>query len=360
MDYIPIPLDTIRAAYNEIGRLVYVDLRAQLGNRHQECLNLVNLVQQHCANIPLDEFKVIESSLHPMVTALDQALETSNNFSDAPPPQITQRIYAGQHGRPCIKIDPEILETALELRGGTLLLGQVACGSLGIRFLVGKYSRPMLVSTELLLLGLESVELNGAFVTYQVPTHCGIMMVNTVSLDGRLSSMVLLTASRAWAPNAIDEHGLPSRICGNHGTENILVCAFMEAARGLIGGPIFLAGPINQDVMEWAQAWNDHTIAQHLECGTSPRNMFFFGMLTHGVCGDYPQECDEQVNDIDAYGIDWDDFDQPKILNHHNIANPIPSGIDPNPFLTQIPMHLNHVEVKEPTAPITQDQLANL
>ena len=49
---VPIPLDTIRAAYSELGRLVHVDLRTQLGDsarlgeRRRECLNLLHLVRQ--------------------------------------------------------------------------------------------------------------------------------------------------------------------------------------------------------------------------------------------------------------------------------------------------------------------------
>jgi transposase InsO family protein len=34
----------------------------------------------------------------------------------------------------------------------------------------------------------------------------------------------------------IDEHGLPSRVRGDHGTENLLVAAFMEQVRGVTRG----------------------------------------------------------------------------------------------------------------------------
>jgi hypothetical protein len=52
MNSIPIPLDTIRAGYAELGRLVGVALctqqgdAAKLGEQRQNCLRLLQLTQQ--------------------------------------------------------------------------------------------------------------------------------------------------------------------------------------------------------------------------------------------------------------------------------------------------------------------------
>jgi len=53
---VPIPLDTIRRAYHDLGRLVNTDLltqvgdAARLGERKREALNLLHLIRQVCAS----------------------------------------------------------------------------------------------------------------------------------------------------------------------------------------------------------------------------------------------------------------------------------------------------------------------
>jgi len=51
---VPIPLDTIRRTFRELGQLVNRDLltqvgdAARLGERKRECLNFLHLVRQVC------------------------------------------------------------------------------------------------------------------------------------------------------------------------------------------------------------------------------------------------------------------------------------------------------------------------
>ena len=113
--------------------------------------------------------------------------------------------------------------------------------------------------------------------------------------------------------------------------------------------------PINQDAIDWAQAWNNHVVAQRGRRHASPCDMFFFGMMQHGVRGFNVET--EDVGDVDAYGIDWDDYEDAQIQAHHNAENRIPAYADINPFTTQTHTHLNHVEVEVPNSPYAPEQL---
>ena len=153
--FIPVPLDTIRAAYAYLGREVQIDLRiqvgdiARLGERRKECLNLLNLAHQvsdivlyswqslsfsqHILNIPPEEYAIIKDGLQQMVAHLDEASQGSTDPPDAPFFPTTTLLYTGRPGRPRIMINPQLLETALELRGPTHLAPVFDCGARTIR-----------------------------------------------------------------------------------------------------------------------------------------------------------------------------------------------------------------------------------
>jgi len=114
---------------------------------------------------------------------------------------------------------------------------------------------------------------------------------------------------------------------------------------------------INQDAIDWAEAWNNHVIAQRGSRHSSPRDMFFFGMLEQGVRG---FDLGDEIEDVESYGIDWGDFDNSQIQTHHVTENPDSAYADNNPFLSQLPTHLNHVEVPVPDAPLSVEQIALL
>ena len=72
---------------------------------------------------------------------------------------------------------------------------------------------------------------------------------------------------------------------------------------------------------------------------------------------------DEEVQDIQSYGTDWEDYDDDRILNHHNHANPADNQGD-NPFAagSHCPNadNITHVNVLEPGCPLTLEQLEYL
>jgi hypothetical protein len=229
--------------------------------------------------------------------------------------------------------------------------------------------------------------------------------------------------------DVVAEHGLPSRVRGDHGTENLLVAAYMERERGVERGSyiwgrwvvyhalqiathrviiirsvhnirierlwvdvthgfgrkwksffqdlevhdglnpdsdahiwllhyLFLPA-VNIDALEWAEAWNQHTMSIRGERQRSPRDMFFFGMIQNGPRGinrRRQQPIDDQVDamDIAGYGVDWDALDDERVRNHHDEANPNDAG---NHFEVNEPERLNNVEVHGPECPLSQEQL---
>ena len=60
-----------------------------------------------------------------MVACLDQASQISNDVPDAPPPSTSELTHTGRFGRPRIEINPELLQIALDIRGGPTSLGTV-------------------------------------------------------------------------------------------------------------------------------------------------------------------------------------------------------------------------------------------
>ena len=85
--------------------------------------------------------------------------------------------------------------------------------------------------------------------------------------------------------------------------------------------------------------------------------MFFFGMLERGVRG---FDLENEIEDIESYGIDWSDFNNPQIQTHYTMENPDSAHADNNPFLSQLPTHLNHVEVPVPDTPLSTEQITLL
>ncbi|KAF8134033.1 hypothetical protein K438DRAFT_1911734 [Mycena galopus ATCC 62051] len=128
---------------------------------------------------------------------------------------------------------------------------------------------------------------------------------------------------------------------------------------------VFLAA-INQDTMDWARTWNEHKIRLDHQRTRSPRDLFFFGMIENdlrGFNGPDASEDDDDLDDVDAYGIDWEELHDADIMAHHAEQNAdqelSPDDLD-NPFSNDGPHRLSHVEVSEPLFPLTLEQVAQL
>jgi hypothetical protein len=115
---------------------------------------------------------------------------------------------------------------------------------------------------------------------------------------------------------------------------------------------------INADALEWAEAWNNHSIAMRDSRQRSPKDMFLFGMVEDGPRGlpMFMEPVDEYVDDIASYGVDWVDIDNPHIVGHHNEHNAADiSGQDA--FVTYQPERPTVVLVPDANCPLTSEQL---
>ncbi|KAJ7814656.1 hypothetical protein B0H13DRAFT_1664624 [Mycena leptocephala] len=114
---------------------------------------------------------------------------------------------------------------------------------------------------------------------------------------------------------------------------------------------------INQDAQDWSRVWNEHKIHLDNECMRSPRHLFFFGMIENGLRGfeDFATTLGhDDVDDRDAYGVDWDDLNNADIMQKLNMDH------IHNPFTNDGPHQLSHVEVLELLCPFTAGQVAQL
>ncbi|RDX43182.1 hypothetical protein K466DRAFT_505052 [Polyporus arcularius HHB13444] len=121
---------------------------------------------------------------------------------------------------------------------------------------------------------------------------------------------------------------------------------------------------INRDAEQWAAAWNQHTIARRGERHLSPTQMYVRGTAVHGRRGVYPEDVTREADPASDehyadYGIDWDDIERQRIRDHHDRYNQ-DDGDATNPFLTDRPGHLSHIEVPDSQCPFGVGQVRDL
>jgi hypothetical protein len=111
-------------------------------------------------------------------------------------------------------------------------------------------------------------------------------------------------------------------------------------------------------------------VNNHAHSGTNktPSDMYKQGVQQFGVralphhlaplSGNDPVGSDE--HQLMEYGMDWNAFDDNNIRNHHNESNNVSddSGAS-NPFLSETPNEMNHVEVPITPCPLSAMDLGN-
>ncbi|KAJ7724791.1 hypothetical protein B0H16DRAFT_1333285 [Mycena metata] len=117
---------------------------------------------------------------------------------------------------------------------------------------------------------------------------------------------------------------------------------------------------INEDALEWAQAWNSHKLQIKGERKRRPCDMFVFSMVQDGPRGisHMAPPVDEPVDDPASYGVDWQVNDEPHLMRHLLEENP-QDWEKENPFHAP-PAQLSDVPCEPPNCPFTPEQVALL
>ncbi|KAJ7429616.1 hypothetical protein B0H11DRAFT_1766872 [Mycena galericulata] len=119
---------------------------------------------------------------------------------------------------------------------------------------------------------------------------------------------------------------------------------------------------INQDAVEWAEAWNSHKVTMEDQKKQSPREMYTFGLYEQGPRGidHLLQPAAEGIADLAVYGVDWQAQATPALVAHHAENNAAEWNAE-NPFgLHSTPEHMSEVVVEPPNCPFSPEQCAAL
>ncbi|KAF8139651.1 hypothetical protein EV363DRAFT_1153561 [Boletus edulis] len=113
---------------------------------------------------------------------------------------------------------------------------------------------------------------------------------------------------------------------------------------------------INEEAEQWAATWNCHVIQQRGEHHLSPQAMFLEGVIERGQRSIHLFD-NNDIDDINEYGIDWQDLENHHIRFHHDANSEMHDHHDSNPFVLNQPDQLSHIEVPDTSCPFNQMQL---
>ncbi|THH06932.1 hypothetical protein EW146_g9463 [Bondarzewia mesenterica] len=411
-------LDNLRAAYQTLNSRALAYLAA---------------AEQHSRLFDAMELSTLHQSVADMVTALDAACHQSSDYPDRPQLDITPFCV-----KLCLCADPPaslpfssaVLEPSVIVRSIWGLLSPaipyilmllylmvpsnahtprkhclyfptlaVVCSAVGWRHPVTmSRERGSLLPTHASTAHqpfLAIVQYIAKFIKSLVRILCGITMANMVK-SRLVTGICVSNNNRADTVldlfrDAVQIYGWPSRVRGDHGTENVLIAREMEAMHGADHGSYIWGRSVHNTWIErlwydvthgYGQKWKDFFLDLETHYGLDPTNavhiwllhhlflpqlvkaqgplaiFFFFSMIEDGVRGVLPSVSDDAAVDPASYGIDWEVAGEPRYMNHL-LANNTDELENANLFFGGRP-RLSHVPCDAPTCPMTPDQLIHL
>ncbi len=115
---------------------------------------------------------------------------------------------------------------------------------------------------------------------------------------------------------------------------------------------------INRDAQDWMGMWNSHRMTLPHSSPRTPREMFRSSMIADGPRGLadlFAWPVDDEVEDIEAFGIDWDMVDDATYMDHLRRHNPEEWDAT-NPF-SVAPPKMVHIPVDLPECPFNQESM---
>ncbi|KAJ7886079.1 hypothetical protein B0H13DRAFT_1580507, partial [Mycena leptocephala] len=123
---------------------------------------------------------------------------------------------------------------------------------------------------------------------------------------------------------------------------------------------LFLSA-INRDARDWAEAWNSHQLTVRRQRERSPRDLFLFGMLREGHRGisSFLAPLEEEIKDINEYGIDWEVNEEPELIAHLLENSPHERELGSNDRFapSSTPSNLSEILCDPASCPFTPAQL---
>ncbi|THH10681.1 hypothetical protein EW146_g8295 [Bondarzewia mesenterica] len=158
--------------------------------------------------------------------------------------------------------------------------------------------------------------------------------------------------------SAIPDYGIPSRVRGDHGMENVKVVEWMEQNRRIGRGSYIWGRSVHNTRIErlwyditqgFGQKWKNFFLELEHHYGLDPDRPAHIWLLYHLFLA--------TIDSIEGYGIDWDVIDNPMLMMHF-LQHNVDEWDNGNPFTATTPDRMAEVVCEPPNCPFSPEKVA--